>query len=81
MIKKVIFFDDLVEVAARDSAPHYLTKYLQGLASDFHYYYNSNRIVTDNSQLTIAKLQLCQAVKNTLNKGLYLLGVSAPEKM
>jgi len=81
LIRKVLYFEDLVKIAARDYAPNYMTKYLQDIASDFHSYYNKNRIVTDNPDLTLARLQMCQAIKNIIYKGLYLLGVSAPEKM
>ncbi|MDO8735056.1 MAG: arginine--tRNA ligase, partial [Elusimicrobiota bacterium] len=81
LIKKVLYFDDLLEIAARDYAPHYLTKYLQDIASCFHSYYNRNRVLTENTDLTNARLTMCQAVKNVLKDGLNILGVSAPEKM
>ncbi len=81
LIKKVLYFDDLLEIAARDYSPHYLTKYLQDIASCFHSYYNRNRVLTENTDLTNARLAMCQAVKNVLKDGLNILGVSAPEKM
>ncbi|MFA5780147.1 MAG: arginine--tRNA ligase [Elusimicrobiota bacterium] len=81
LIKKVLYFDDLLEIAARDYAPHYLTKYLQDIASCFHSYYNRNRVITENTDLTNARLAMCQAVKNVIKDGLSILGVSAPEKM
>ncbi|MEW6556152.1 MAG: arginine--tRNA ligase [Elusimicrobiota bacterium] len=81
LIKQILYFEDIIELAARNYAPHYLTKYLQTLASLFHFYYNKVRIITANAQLTSARLQLCQAVKTVLKNGLYILGVSAPERM
>ncbi|PIU83209.1 MAG: arginine--tRNA ligase [Elusimicrobia bacterium CG06_land_8_20_14_3_00_38_11] len=81
LIKKVLYFYDLLEIAARDYAPHYLTKYLQDIASCFHSYYNRNRVITENTDKTFARLAMCQAVKNVLKDGLNILGVSAPEKM
>lgn len=81
LIKKVLYFDDLLTIAARDYAPHYLTKYLQDIASCFHSYYNRNRIITENTDLTDARLVMCLAVKNVIKDGLNILGVSAPEKM
>jgi len=53
LIRKVLYFEDLVKIAARDYAPNYMTKYLQDIASDFHSYYNKNRIVTDNPDFVI----------------------------
>ncbi|MBI5573211.1 MAG: arginine--tRNA ligase [Elusimicrobia bacterium] len=81
LIKKVLYFDDLLGIAARDYAPHYLTKYLQDIASCFHSYYNRNRVITENTDKTFARLAMCQAVKNVIKDGLNILGVSAPEKM
>ncbi|MDD5686208.1 MAG: arginine--tRNA ligase [Elusimicrobia bacterium] len=81
LVKSVLFFEDIIEIAVRDCAPHYITKYLQDISADFHSYYNKNRVITENSKLTIARLQMCQAVKNVIKNGLYLLGVSAPERM
>jgi len=81
LIKKVLYFDDLLEIAARDYSPHYLTEYLRDIASCFHSYYNRNRVLTENTDLSDARLTMCQAVKNVLKDGLNILGVSAPEKM
>jgi len=61
--------------------PHRITFYLQELAAMFHPYYNKNRVVTEDSQLTNARLYLCAAVRTVMQNGLKLLGVSAPEEM
>ena len=71
----------MLEIAARDYAPNYITKYLQDIASCFHSYYNKNRIITDNADLSDARMAMCQAVRNVIKNGLNSLGVSAPEKM
>jgi len=47
----------------------------------FHPYYNKNRVITEDSQLTNARLYLCAAVRTVMQNGLKLLGVSAPEEM
>ena len=74
-------FPELLEIAARELAPHTLAFYLRGLAADFHSYYNAERILVDDEALRAARLALCAAVRQTLANGLSLLGVSAPEKM
>ena len=51
------------------------------LASVFHAYYNKHRVLTDEPDLTNARLYLVQAVRKVIRNGLGLLGVSAPEKM
>jgi arginyl-tRNA synthetase len=74
-------FPELVAEAARELAPHSVTFYLRSLAADFHSYYNAERILVDDEALRTARLALCAAVRQTLARGLSLLGVSAPEKM
>ncbi|MFH1540996.1 MAG: arginine--tRNA ligase [Elusimicrobiota bacterium] len=81
LIRKILYFEDIVEIAAKDYAPHYLTKYLQDIASCFHSYYNKNRVITENVATTNARLIMCQAVKKVIKNGLDILGVSTPEKM
>lgn len=80
--KRLLAFPDAVRDAARTFAPHKMTFYLQALASEFHSYYNANRIITDdNEELSSARLFLCECVRIVLRNGLGLIGVSAPERM
>ncbi|HEX5768295.1 MAG TPA: arginine--tRNA ligase [Burkholderiales bacterium] len=74
-------FPDLVAEAARELAPHAITFYLRSLAAEFHSYYNAERILVDDEALRTARLALCAAVRQTLESGLSLIGVGAPEKM
>lgn len=69
------------EGAAFSCEPHRITYYLQELAGMFHSYYNKHRVISDDEQLTNARLQLCEAVQSMLKEGLSMLGVSAPERM
>ena len=61
--------------------PHRITYYLMNLASVFHAYYSRHRVLTETPELTNSRLYLVQAVQKVIRNGLYLLGVSAPEKM
>ncbi|MGQ9855444.1 MAG: arginine--tRNA ligase [Fervidobacterium sp.] len=82
IIKHISSFDDILERCREKLSPHYLTDYLETLASAFHKYYAEYKIVdTDNPELTNARLNLALGVKIILSEGLKLLGVSAPEKM
>jgi arginyl-tRNA synthetase len=51
------------------------------LAALFHTYYNKHRVLSDDRDLTRARLGLISAVQTVIRNGLSLLGVSAPEKM
>ena len=61
--------------------PQQITNYLYDLASKFHKYYAHERIVTNNKQITAARLVLIKCIKIVLNNGLTILGINAPEKM
>jgi arginyl-tRNA synthetase len=67
--------------AGRDFAPHLVAFYLRELAGEFHSYYNAERILVADQELKVARLALVVAVRQVLQNGLALLGVSAPEKM
>lgn len=81
MIKMMARFPEFLEGAVRAIEPHRLTFYLNELASVFHSYYNKNKVISDNGQLTDARLFLIKIIKIVLGNALTLLGVGAPEKM
>ncbi|MDD5755675.1 MAG: arginine--tRNA ligase [bacterium] len=81
LIKKLANFSKILADCARTYDPHWLTIYLQELATVFHNFYTKHRIVTDNRELSLARLNLIKAVSIILKDGLDLLGISAPEKM
>ncbi len=81
LLQKLIDFPDTVEMAAREYSPHLIAFYLRELASEFHSYYNSTRFLVPEIPLQYARLALIAAIRQVLNNGLTLLGVSAPDKM
>ncbi len=81
IIKRLGAFEEVVERSAAAMEPHRITFYLMELAGLFHPYYNRNRVVTDDGNITAARLLLCDAVGNVVANGLRLLGVEAPSKM
>ncbi|SDH88742.1 arginyl-tRNA synthetase [Alteribacillus persepolensis] len=82
VLKKVGEFPETVALAAEKYAPHRITNYLHELASAFHSFYNAERVVdSEDEEKTKARLKLVKAVQTTLQNGMKLIGVSAPEKM
>ncbi len=81
LMRKLVVFAQLVEIAARWREPHHLTTYAQQLAASFHRFYHVCRIVSSNRRLSEARLMLAEATRIVLAESLRLLGVSAPEKM
>ena len=78
---KVFEFEELVRDAALARAPHRLTRYLEELAAAFHVFYNRHRVISEDAELSSARLFLCRCVLQVLRNGLSLLGVSAPDRM
>ncbi|MGA1796186.1 MAG: arginine--tRNA ligase [bacterium] len=81
IIKKLDAFPYLLINAVQALEPHRITFYLLELSTLFHKYYNAHRVVSRNRQLTLARMQLIEAVKIVIRNCLALLGVSAPETM
>jgi arginyl-tRNA synthetase len=70
-----------IERAAELRAPSRLTHAAQDLAARFHRFYTDCRVVSDDHELTQARLWLSVGAKQALANLLGLLGVSAPESM
>ncbi len=81
LIKLLDSLPDVVDEAARDFEPHRIVYYLTELAGQFHSYYNKTKVVTDDHQVSEARLYLLAATRLVLRNALRLLGVSAPDKM
>ena len=81
LIRKMLLLPEIVEIVARTLEPHHLTYYAQDLATVFHSFYKQCRIISQDEVLTTARLRLVEAAKLVLAKTLYLMGMTAPEKM
>ncbi len=74
-------YPEVVSNACAALAPHMMANYLKELASALHSYYNDTKFLVDDAQVKQARLALITATRTVLRNGLFLLGVSAPEKM
>jgi len=61
--------------------PFGLVRYLQEIATAFHKFYDSCRVLDENKEISVERLALIEATRVVLGNGLRLLGVSAPQKM
>lgn len=82
VLKKIGDFPQVIADAAKLRAPHRVTTYIHELASNFHSFYNANKVLdASNEELTRSRLALIEGVKTTLANALKTVGVQAPEKM
>ncbi len=81
LIKCLDRLPETVDEAAKEFETHKIVYYLTDLAGQFHSYYNKTKVVSDNMELSEARLYLLQQTRQVLRNALALLGVSAPERM
>ncbi len=81
LIKKLLEYPEVISKAARFLEPHRVPTYLQELAAAFHRFYHHHQVVSQNRELTKARLLLVEATRIVLANGLSILGISAPERM
>lgn len=72
-------FPGVVAKAQVHSGPHILVQYLTQLAGEWNSFYAHERIIGTEDEA--AKLALVQAFVQTMQNGLWLLGIPAPERM
>lgn len=72
---------DEIITSAKAYDPARITHYVIELATLFHKFYNAHRVVSEDEELTQARLYLCTAVKNTIKNILVMLKVDVPESM
>ena len=81
LLKRLAQFPGLVRQSARELSPHLIAFWLRDCASDFHAWYNAERVLVDDQALRLARLRLADATRQVIANGLDLLGVSAPQRM
>lgn len=82
LLKELGAFPQIISDAAEKYTPHKVTQYVFDLASALHRFYNAEKVLDEtNLPVTYARIALMKAVRTTLQNGLKLIGVSAPESM
>ena len=74
-------FEDAVHEAAVKYEPAVLTRHVTAIARAYSKFYNFCKVLDAEPGLRTARLHLCYSVKILLEKGLMLLGISAPKEM
>jgi len=80
LARLLVRFPLIVERATTELQPHHIAHYLIEVASAFNAWYAQEQIL-DGSGAQSQKVAVVEAVARTLQNGLGLLGIPAPEKM
>jgi arginyl-tRNA synthetase len=88
LLRLLALYPRMIEAAALAHEPHRIAFYLYDLASEFHALWTRGRdlpylrfIITNDAEITKARLALVQGVVSVLASGLAVLGVHAPDEM
>ena len=84
LIRTMLRLPELVTQVAESLEPHHLPHYAMELATAFHHFYESCRVISANPEdnaLTLARLKLVAAAQVAFRRTLTLMGMSAPERM
>lgn len=67
--------------AAKDYDPTKITRYVTGLATLFHKFYNACRVKGESEGLMQARMALCDCVRAVIKNVLTMFNISCPESM
>jgi len=81
LLKLLARYPEELKIAAERRACHLVAAYAHELAGAFHVFYNKCRVITEDRELSLARLKLVEAARIVLRNVLEVIGVSAPEQM
>ena len=81
ILNKLISFEDVVISASLNKAPHIIANYVYDLATLFHSYYASEKMITDDELATSERINLIIAIQTVIQNALDLLGIIPREEM
>lgn len=81
LLKALIEWPDIVEEISNNFQIQALPHYAYRIASLFHDFYTNCQVLTEDKELSSARLDLIKATKIILNSVLKICGISTPEKM
>ena len=81
VVRLIEQFPGILKSAVDRSEPSMVTRFSVDLAQAFNKFYFENKIMAEAPGTRAARLQLTDAVRQTLKVALYLIGVEAPVRM
>jgi len=81
LIDTLDFFPEVILESTLKLQTHNITQYAIELAKDFQVFYENCRVISENKELTQARIKLVLACRIVLKNTLDIMGVNAPERM
>ncbi len=86
-MKKISQWPNCVDLSTSKLEPHRIPFYLYDLVTLFHSYWNLGnenkkfRFINESEDINYSRLLLLKALSAVIKNGMYILGVSTPDKM
>lgn len=81
LVAQLLGYPEMLDKAAHRHEAYRVAIYLMDFARSLHGFYHKHRVISDDEELTQARLLLVRAVGQVIRNGLSMLGVSSPERM
>lgn len=81
LIKNLGQFPSVIMKAAEFYEPSLICNYLIDVCASLNRFYNAHRVLSDDAELTKARILLVDTTRQVIKNGLRLLGMQAPERM
>ena len=81
LIITILNFPDMIKKTYEKLDPQIISNYLEDLAAKFHKYYSKHRIMTEDKEVTNARLFLIDSLRIVFRNALLILGIEAKERM
>lgn len=81
LIRDILQFNNCLNKVYYNLEPVFITEYLRSLASKFHKFYEVKKVITDDPEITRARLSVLEAVRLTIEFGLKILGITPLRQM
>jgi len=81
LLRQLVLFPEVRDTVIATMEPQYLPYYARDLATSFHSFYKQCRVISDDEELSRARLKLVEASGIVLARVLGLMGITAPERM
>ena len=81
IMRKMWKFNDIIKGVVETYGIHLLAEYLLDISKSFHSYYQKYRIVSEEKEISYARLSLIKSLLIIFELSLKLLNISLPERM
>ncbi len=81
LVALMLAYPEMLDKAAARHEAYRVAVYLMDLSRGLHGFYHKHRVISDDEELTQARMLLVMAVGQVIRNGLSMLGVSSPERM